>query len=147
MKTDIVQQHKNMHPKGADTKYIEGVGMRKTAVARVRIYEATDTVYCINARNLEDYFDIPYEQRVVREALEKAETQTPFYVSVLVSGSGRNAQAEAVRHGLARALVDYDPELRPTLKKAGFLKRDPRQVERKKFGLRKARKKEQWSKR
>jgi small subunit ribosomal protein S9 len=147
MKAETKELHKSNMPKSVTGRYIEGVGMRKTAVARVRIFEAKTQDFLINGRKLEEYFVLPADQLTVKEALNKAETSTPFFVSVMVKGSGVSAQAEAIRHGIARALVEYDPELRPTLKKAGFLKRDPRQVERKKFGLRKARKKEQWSKR
>lgn len=147
MRSEIVIKQKASKPKDASDKYIEGVGMRKTAVARVRIFESKETSYLINGRTLEEYFAKSNDRKTVLAVLQKAEIDTPFFVSVLVRGSGVSAQAEAIRHGLARALEKFDPELRPTLKKAGFLKRDPRQVERKKFGLRKARKKEQWSKR
>lgn len=147
MKAEIKEKHKSSMPKNVEGRYIEGVGMRKTAVARVRIYEAKTQGFLINGRTLEEYFALDADRLTVKEALNKAETSTPFFVSVIVQGSGVSAQADAIRHGIARALVTHDPDLRPTLKKAGFLKRDPRQVERKKFGLRKARKKEQWSKR
>lgn len=147
MTETLTQKHEELKPKGTADTYIEGVGMRKTAVARVRIFESKGNVIVVNGRPAEEYFMNAGDLKSVRAPLEKTETTQEFYVSVIVRGSGISAQAEAVRHGLARALVAYDAELRPTLKKAGFLKRDPRQVERKKFGLRKARKKEQWSKR
>ena len=145
--SEVATQLKSMKPTGSADKYIEGVGMRKTAVARVRIFEAKEDSVAVNGRTLEDYFPNVTDQNAVMAPLRKSEGDKKFFVSALVQGSGVNAQAEAIRHGLSRALVKLDPELRPTLKKAGFLKRDPRQVERKKFGLRKARKKEQWSKR
>lgn len=145
--SEVAEQMKNMKPKGSADQYTEGVGMRKTAVARVRIFEAKENSCVVNGRALEEYFANVTDQNAVMSPLRKAEGDKKYFVSVMVRGSGVNAQAEAIRHGLARALVKLDPELRPTLKKAGFLKRDPRQVERKKFGLRKARKREQWSKR
>lgn len=133
----------------AAERYIEGIGRRKTAVARVRITPASDTTYVVNERALAEHFQTEALQKIVTEAIAgsaEAAAQA-FAVSAKVVGGGINAQAEAVRHGISRALVEFKAELRPDLKKKGFLKRDPRAKERRKFGLKKARKSAQWSKR
>jgi small subunit ribosomal protein S9 len=128
-------------------RYIEAVGRRKTATARVRITPATKTTFVVNDKDVKDYFSTSDLQTIAEEAISKGEVKEKFTVTVKVSGGGIHAQAEAVRHGLARTLVERDEEIRNTLKKLGFLKRDSRQVERKKFGLKKARKAPTWSKR
>lgn len=132
-----------------DTKktYIEAVGRRKTSIARVRVYPATKSSFTVNGKNVEDYFKSKEGARVASEAFQKAKVEDKYKVEVMVQGGGFSSQAEAVRHGLARVLVEKDQELRRKLKKAGFLKRDPRSKERRKFGLKKARKAPQWSKR
>jgi small subunit ribosomal protein S9 len=132
-----------------DTKktYIEAVGRRKTSIARVRVYPATKSSFTVNGKNVEDYFKSKEGARVAAEAFQKAKVEDKYKVEVMVQGGGFSSQAEAVRHGLARVLVEKDQELRRKLKKAGFLKRDPRSKERRKFGLKKARKAPQWSKR
>ncbi len=128
------------------TRYIEAVGRRKTATARVRITPTTkDAGYVINDRSLAEHFQLESLQQIVAAAF--ADLEQAFDVSVKVTGGGINAQAEAVRHGIARALIEWDKELRGGLKKKGYLKRDPRAKERRKFGLKKARKAPQWSKR
>jgi len=127
--------------------YIETVGRRKTSVARVRITEAAKTSFLINEKELENYFPVKELQRVVQEALTKAGITTKFKITIRVLGGGIASQAGAVRHGVARALVKYDEGLRRKLKDEGFLKRDARTKERRKFGLKKARKAPQWSKR
>tara|TARA_B100000745_G_scaffold292473_1_gene233342 strand:+ start:2251 stop:2634 length:384 start_codon:yes stop_codon:yes gene_type:complete len=124
-------------------KYIEAVGRRKTATARVRITPASKTTIVVNEKSVEAYFPTAQLQNIVREALEGV----TFSVSAHVTGGGVPAQAEAIRHGIARALVKDDDTRRKDLKAAGFLKRDPRMKERKKFGLRSARRAPQWSKR
>jgi small subunit ribosomal protein S9 len=125
-------------------KYIEGIGRRKESVARVRITPASKTSFVINDKAIADYFKTETLQKIAKEALdEKGE----FFVSVKVNGGGVNSQAESVRLGIARALIKSDIELRKDLKSKGFLKRDPRVKERRKFGLKKARKAAQWSKR
>jgi small subunit ribosomal protein S9 len=131
----------------ADGKYIEAVGRRKTAVARVRISASSKNTYTVNGKTLNAYFPIEILQNVVRDPLNKAKIESKFSVTAKVNGGGINAQAEAIRHGIARALVDFDIELRKPIKKLGFLKRDPRAKERKKFGLKGARRAPQWSKR
>lgn len=128
-------------------RYIEAVGRRKTAIARVRITPATKTSYSINDKELEVYFPSRELQTAVTESLTTSKLAAKFKVTVQLKGGGINAQAEALRHGMARALIEYDKELRTRLKKAGLLKRDPRAKERRKFGLKKARKSPQWSKR
>lgn len=128
-------------------RYIEAVGRRKTAVARVRITESAKTNFIINERDLGSYFPTNELQSIVNDAFTKSKIPTKFSVSAHVMGGGIHAQAEALRHGITRALILHDEELRSTLKKFGFLKRDPRMKERKKFGLKKARKAPQWSKR
>jgi len=128
-------------------RYIETVGRRKTAVARVRISESGRSLFVINNKTLTEAFPILALQDIVNDALDEANITQKFSISVRVKGGGITSQAESVRLGIARALVEYDNELRNDLKKAGFLKRDPRIKERKKFGLKKARKAPQWSKR
>ncbi len=132
-----------------DTKkaYVEAVGRRKTSIARVRVSPATKSSFTVNGKNVEDYFKSKEGNRVATEAFSKAKVEDKFKVEVMVQGGGFSSQAEAIRHGLARVLVEKDQELRRKLKKAGFLKRDPRSKERRKFGLKKARKAPQWSKR
>ena len=126
-------------------EYTEAVGRRKTATARVRLYPASETEFSINGKSLDDFFGTAELRKKVTEALDS--TKEKFLVSIFVKGSGINAQAEAARLGIARALVKIDGELRGELKEKGFLKRDPRSVERKKPGLKKARKAPTWVKR
>jgi small subunit ribosomal protein S9 len=129
------------------TRYIETVGRRKTASARVRMTPAPKNSYVVNGKDLSAYFATKDLQNVAIESLATSKAGQTFMVSVLVKGGGTNAQAEAIRHGIARGLIIHDIMLRGVLKKAGFLKRDPRAKERRKFGLKKARKSPQWSKR
>lgn len=128
-------------------RYIEAVGRRKTAVARVRITPSTKTTFTVNDKDVKEYFATPDLQVIAQEAIIKGEVSEKFTVSVHVVGGGIHGQAEAIRHGLSRTLVLRDEEIKNKLKKLGFLKRDSRQVERKKFGLKKARKAPTWSKR
>jgi small subunit ribosomal protein S9 len=128
-------------------KYFEGIGRRKSSVARVRITPASKTVYKINEKTLADYFTIKELQNIVEDPMNKTELKQKFEVSIKVSGGGIKGQAEAIRLGVSRALIIFQAELRGGLKKLGFLKRDPRVKERRKFGLKKARKAPQWSKR
>jgi small subunit ribosomal protein S9 len=127
-------------------KYIEKVGRRKTSTARVRILEATKSSLVVNEKEGEKFYDKELLS-IVNAPFVNSEVPRKFAVSVKVVGGGIHSQAEAVRHGLSRALSEYNDELRSPLKKAGFLKRDPRMKERRKFGLKKARKSPQWSKR
>lgn len=129
------------------TKYFEAVGRRKTAVARVRLFPDKTTSYEVNGKALEAYFPVKEMQVAAGEAFVSGSPAEKFMVSAKVSGGGINAQSEALRLGIARALLVYDIQLRGKLKKAGFLKRDARAKERRKFGLKKARKSPQWAKR
>lgn len=128
-------------------KYIEAVGRRKTAVARVRLFNSKKSSTVVNDKDFQIYFPTFALQKTVQEATTLIKLSNKFLITVKVNGGGISAQAEAVRHGIARALVKYDIELRTDLKKEGFLKRDSRVKERKKFGLKKARRAPQWSKR
>ncbi|MDE2213215.1 MAG: 30S ribosomal protein S9 [Patescibacteria group bacterium] len=130
-----------------DIKYIESVGRRKTAIARARITPGGATAVSINGKELNRYFATESLRSAALGPFLKVTLPTQFSVSVHVRGGGPTGQAEAVRHAIARALVSYEEGLRGDLKKLGFLKRDPRAKERRKFGLKKARKSPQWSKR
>jgi len=123
-----------------------GTGRRKEAVVRVRLLEGTGQ-FKLNGRPLEDYFPNPAHRRLVTEPLRVTNTLERYDIFANLAGGGVSGQAGALRHGIARALVDLDPELRVELKKRGFLTRDAREVERKKYGLKKARKAPQYSKR
>ena len=129
-------------------KYIEAVGRRKTSIARVRVTESSKNSFVINGgKSIEDYFKTEAQRIIVSEAVTLAKLPKHLAVTVQVTGGGVNSQAEAIRHALARIFIVINPELRKSLKKEGFLKRDPRAKERRKFGLKKARKAPQWSKR
>ena len=123
-----------------------GTGRRKTATARVFLKSGSGQI-TVNGKPLDDFFGRPTSRMIVMQPLEVTENLGRFDVNVTTSGGGANGQAGAIRHGLARALVDYDEELRGPLRAAGLLTRDSRKVERKKVGLRKARKAAQYSKR
>jgi len=128
-------------------KYFEAIGRRKTARARVRITPATKQSFVLNEKTLEEYFPTDELQEIAQAAFVETKMTQKFYVSSMLSGGGIHSQAEALRHAISRALLEYDIELRKKLKKLTFLKRDPRAKERRKFGLKKARKSPQWSKR
>ncbi len=123
-----------------------GTGRRKKAVARVRLVAGKGAII-VNKRELDDYFGLDTLKTIVRQPLELTETLGKFDVLVNVQGGGFTGQAGAIRHGIARALTKADESLRPALKKAGFLTRDPRMKERKKYGLKAARRAPQFSKR
>ncbi|MDX1535284.1 MAG: 30S ribosomal protein S9 [Candidatus Spechtbacterales bacterium] len=141
------KEEKKTKKKAKKGKYYEAVGRRKTSVARVRLMEDDSGKIVINGKDYEEYLPTEELATTANAPLRKIKMVEKFGVTVVVSGGGLSGQAEAIRHGLARALVEYDPELRLRLKKSGYLKRDPRQKERKKYGLKKARKAPQWSKR
>ncbi|MGB7756856.1 MAG: 30S ribosomal protein S9 [Salinisphaera sp.] len=128
------------------TEQSYGTGRRKTASARVFIKPGSGQI-TVNKKTLDEYFGRPTSRMIVRQALEATESTDRFDITVTVNGGGPNGQAGAIRHGLARALVDYDEGMRPALRAAGYLTRDARKVERKKIGLHKARKSPQYSKR
>ncbi|HAT57858.1 MAG: 30S ribosomal protein S9 [Proteobacteria bacterium] len=123
-----------------------GTGRRKTSTARVYLKNGSGAI-TVNKRPLDGYFGREVARMIVRQPLELVEMIEKFDVNVTVRGGGSFGQAGAIRHGITRALMEYDQELKPTLRKAGFVTRDAREVERKKVGLRKARKKPQFSKR
>jgi small subunit ribosomal protein S9 len=122
------------------------VGKRKTAVARVRMRSGEGKIV-VNTRTLEDYFGRETSRMIVNQPFEVTNTNGQYDASVNVGGGGVAAQATAIRHGITRALLIANPDFRPLLKKAGFITRDPREVERKKYGHHKARKRPQYSKR
>ncbi len=128
-------------------QYIEAVGRRKTATARVRITPAKETSIVVNEKPILGYFGLKALEHVVLGVFAVEETTGTYSVTAKVNGGGLSSQAEAIRLGIARALVKESADRRKALKKVGFLKRDPRAKERKKFGLRKARRRPQWSKR
>lgn len=127
--------------------YITAVGRRKTAIASVRMMKAEKSSVVVNGKSPKDYFKTDLRALIAEEALAKAESAENYAVSAHVSGGGIAAQADAVRHAISRAITKAEPNTRAVLKAAKFLKRDPRAKERKKPGLKKARKAPQWSKR
>ena len=126
--------------------YFYGTGRRKKSVARVRVYAGSGKI-TINNRDIDDYFGLETLKLIVRQPLALTGTADKFVIVCNVQGGGVTGQAGAIRHGLSRALLQYDENLRPALKKAGFLTRDPRMKERKKYGLKGARRAPQFSKR
>lgn len=130
-----------------EDRFIEAIGRRKTAIARVRITPASRTNVTVNGKDMNAYFPTQALQLVALEPFLKIGLPTQFAITVMVKGGGPAGQAVAIRHGISRALTEHDHNLRGALKKEGFLKRDPRSKERKKPGLVKARKRKQWSKR
>ena len=126
--------------------YFYGTGRRKSSVARVRLYQGTGKI-TINDRDIDEYFGLETLKLIVRQPMVLTETLGKFDLEIRVNGGGISGQAGAIRHGLSRALLQYNEELRPVLKKAGFLTRDPRMKERKKYGLKAARRAPQFSKR
>ncbi len=128
------------------TPYFYGTGRRKKSVARVRVYAGTGKI-TINNRDIDDYFGLETLKLVVRQPLALTGLTDKFDIVCTVAGGGVTGQSGAIRHGLSRALLQYDENLRPALKKAGFLTRDPRMKERKKYGLKGARRAPQFSKR
>ncbi len=140
-----------MDKKNTKEKYIEAVGRRKTSTARVRIWKSSKTSFLVNGKDAKEYFSTEEERRLIYDPLSKVageeKTENKWKVEAKVSGGGIHSQSEAVRHGLSRALVLSDAEMRSKLKVLGYLKRDSRAKERRKFGLKKARKAPKWSKR
>ncbi|MBD5146322.1 MAG: 30S ribosomal protein S9 [Ruminococcus sp.] len=126
--------------------YFYGTGRRKSSVARVRVYAGSGNI-TINGRNIDDYFGLETLKLIVKQPLILTENSDKYDIVCTVAGGGVTGQAGAIRHGLSRALLQVNEELRPVLKKAGFLTRDPRMKERKKYGLKAARRAPQFSKR
>jgi small subunit ribosomal protein S9 len=129
-----------------DTEKFWGTGKRKSSVARVRLFDGEGAI-TVNSRTLEEYFPRETLRMIINQPFEVTSTIAQYHADVNVFGGGVAAQAVAVRHGITRALLIANPELRPVLKKAGFITRDSREVERKKYGRHKARKRPQYSKR
>lgn len=130
-----------------EANYYYGTGRRKKSVARVRVYENGTGKITINDRDIDEYFGLDTLKLIVRQPLALTNTSGKLDIVCRVNGGGVTGQAGAIRHGLSRALLQFDEELRPVLKKAGFLTRDPRMKERKKYGLKAARRAPQFSKR
>jgi|TARA_Y100000310_G_scaffold345555_1_gene466518 small subunit ribosomal protein S9 len=128
-------------------KYIESIGRRKEAIARVRMFKSGRQSFTVNEKSLDEYFPTNELKNTAQEPLAHAKSLGPFKVVAKVKGGGLVAQAEAIRLGISRSLILFDGEIRKELKPHGFLKRDPRVKERKKFGLKGARRAPQWSKR
>lgn len=131
----------------AERRYHYGLGKRKTAVAKVRLYEKGTGECTVNERNLAEYFPLKELQEAALAPLKVVDMLKKFDISVIADGGGINGQADAVKLGISRALLDFDPELKSMLKKEGLLTRDSREKERKKPGLKRARRAPQWSKR
>ncbi len=128
-------------------RYFEAVGRRKTSVARIRLHVSGDKDVVVNDKPYNEYFPTKDLQETCIAPLKKMKYMDKFRAEIKVSGGGVNSQAEAVRHGISRALMLFNPEFKKRLRRAGFLTRDPRQRERKKFGLKRARRAPQWKKR
>jgi len=127
-------------------KYLASIGRRKTAIARVRLYKKGTGAMVVNDMKAEDYFNVE-AMKIAKQPLKLTSTLKEFTVSVICRGGGKLGQAAAIRHGISRALVDMDAELKPGLRAKGWMTRDARRKERKKPGLKKARRAPQWSKR
>ena len=130
-----------------EEKYWEAVGRRKTSVARARLFARGKKEFLVNTKSYQEYFPTLDLEQTAVASLNKMKILDRFRILVKVKGGGYHSQAEAVRHSIARALVKFNPNFRKRLKKAGYLTRDPRMRERKKFGLKRARRAPQWSKR
>jgi len=128
-------------------KYFEAVGRRKTSTARVRLITLGEKEFFVNGKPYKEYFPIVSLQKKIEDPMEKLNIEEKFGLSIVVKGGGASSQADACRHGIARALVLLNPYFKKRLRKAGHLTRDPRMRERKKFGLKRARRAPQWSKR
>lgn len=128
-------------------RYTETVGRRKTSVARVRLTPASKLKITVNEKEFDTYFPTGELRKAIISAFDAIEGADKYTITAVIKGGGISGQATALRHAIARALIEIDPNLRTKLKAKGFLKRDPRSVERKKFGLKKARKAPTWSKR
>ena len=132
---------------GKPDRYFEAIGRRKTAVARIRLYTKGDKEFIVNDQDYTKYFQTIEDRESAVASMKKMKCLDKFRITVVVKGGGHRAQSEAIRHGTARVLVDFNANFRKRLRKAGFLTRDPRMRERKKFGLRRARRAPQWAKR
>ena len=142
-----VEQKEEKVVKPRTGAFFEAIGRRKTASARVRLFAQGDKDFLVNGIDCEKYFPLKELQQLIKDPLDKMKCLDRFAVIVKVQGGGVRGQAEAVRHGVSRALVKFNVDFRKRLRKIGLLTRDPRMRERKKFGLKRARKAPQWSKR
>lgn len=133
--------------KSKGIKYFNGIGRRKTAVANVRLFPSGEKTFLVNEKTCKEYFPTSDLQQIVASAFVKMKCEDRFGVVAKVHGGGVHAQAEAVRHGISRAMVKFNDEFKKRLSKVGYLTRDPRMRERKKFGLKRARRAPQWGKR
>jgi small subunit ribosomal protein S9 len=145
IKKEVKVKKPDKEPKAL--KYYQAVGRRKTAVARVRLFTKGEKEILVNEKPYKEYFPTLDYWQIVQAPLRKIKSLDKFRILVKVRGGGLHGQAEATRHGIARALVKLNPDFKKKLKKAGYLTRDPRMRERKKFGLKRARKAPQWQKR
>ena len=143
----VEKKDKNEKKVKGTIEYFEAIGRRKTAVARIRIWTKGKVELLVNGKPYKDYFTTAELQQVSSSSLEKMKCLDKFRVQIIVKGGGIRGQAEAIRHGTARALVLFNPDFKKRLRKAGYLTRDPRMRERKKFGLKRARRAPQWQKR
>ena len=141
------KEKKEEEKKEKAAKFLSGIGRRKTAIASVRLFTQGDKGFFINDKPYNQYFPGSELQQIITSPLQKMKVFDKFRVQVLVKGGGIHAQAEAVRHGIARALVKFNADFKKRLRRAGYLTRDPRMRERKKFGLKRARRAPQWRKR
>lgn len=146
------EQKKKREPKESKSevkpeRYFEAVGRRKTAVARIRLFTQGDKTILVNDKSYKEYFPILELQQIVNSSLDKMKALDKFKIIVKVKGGGFHAQAEAIRHGISRALIGFNPDFRKRLRRVGYLTRDSRMRERKKFGLKRARRAPQWQKR
>lgn len=128
-------------------KYFEAVGKRKSAVARVRLFTSGEKDFVVNGKTCLQYFQSPELEQIAQSSLQKMKCLDKFKTVILVRGGGIHAQAEAIRHGTARALIKFNQDFRKRLRRVGYITRDPRARERKKFGLKRARRAPQWTKR
>ena len=146
VKDEVKEETKDEKDLKSD-RYMESTGKRKRAIARVRVFTKGKKEILINGKPCKDYFYTLELEQTATDSLRKMKSLDKFRVLAIVRGGGISAQAEAVRHGIAKILVDFNPDFRKRLRKAGFLTRDPRKRERKKFGLKRARRAPQWAKR
>jgi len=142
----IEKENEEDNSKVKGDKYYEGIGRRKSAIARVRLYTKKKDI-TVNSRDYKNYFTVLRYQKAIESPFEKMNCPGKFGASIQVSGGGVNAQAEAIRLGISRAMVEFNLDFKKRLRRAGYLTRDARKVERKKYGLKKARRAPQWSKR
>jgi small subunit ribosomal protein S9 len=136
-----------MTPESIKKQYFSAIGKRKTAIARVKMYQNGSGEVTVNGQKLKDYFDTPMQRENALASLALVNLKGSFDVDVRIVGGGKSAQSDALRHALSRGLLLFNPELRSDLKRAGFLRRDARIKERKKPGLKRARRAPQWQKR